>query len=77
MLLNCGDSSGISVLNMPRPFLYIYKYKYFYFFCRFVDLVKAKTPKITLYTPQAKCLLMENGPDADFEVCFYRGNISI
>jgi polo-like kinase 4 len=38
-----------------------------------VNLVKAKTPKVTFYSDKAKCLLMENGPDADFEVCFYEG----
>lgn len=40
---------------------------------RFVSLVKAKTPKIILYSNRAKCLLMENGPNADFEALFYSG----
>ncbi|XP_046395457.1 serine/threonine-protein kinase PLK4 [Ischnura elegans] len=40
---------------------------------RFVCLVKAKTPKVTFYSEKAKCLLMENSPDPDFEVCFYEG----
>ena len=43
------------------------------FIFRFVSLVKAKTPKVILYSSRAKCLLMENGPDADFEVLFYCG----
>ncbi|KAJ3235998.1 hypothetical protein HDU81_011269 [Chytriomyces hyalinus] len=37
---------------------------------RFVHLVASKTPKIIFYSPQAKCLLMENG---DFEMVFYNG----
>ena len=40
---------------------------------RFVSLVKAKTPKVILYSVRAKCLLMENGPNADFEALFYSG----
>jgi polo-like kinase 4 len=43
------------------------------FLCRFVNLVRSKTPKITLYTKKAKCMLMENQPKADFEVIFYDG----
>jgi polo-like kinase 4 len=43
------------------------------YFFRFVNLVKAKTPKVTFYSDKAKCLLMENDPDPDFEVCFYEG----
>lgn len=39
-----------------------------------MKLVKAKTAKLTLYTERAKCVLMENGPGADFEVCFYDGS---
>lgn len=40
---------------------------------RFVNLVRAKTPKITLYSDKAKSLLMENLPNPDFESCFYDG----
>ncbi|KAJ3125904.1 hypothetical protein HK100_010541, partial [Physocladia obscura] len=40
---------------------------------KFVDLVRSKTPKIIFYSPQAKCLLMENTPQADFEMNFYSG----
>ena len=39
---------------------------------RFTSLVRAKTPKITLYTRQAKCYLMENSA-RDFEAYFYAG----
>lgn len=38
---------------------------------RFVTLVRSRTPKIILYTPDAKCLLMETG--IDFEVVFLSG----
>ena len=40
---------------------------------RFVKLVKTKTPKLTLYTERAKCVLMENGPVPDFVASFYDG----
>lgn len=43
------------------------------YFFRFVNLLRAKTPKVTFYSEKAKCLLMENDPDPDFEVCFYEG----
>ena len=38
-----------------------------------MNLVRSKTPKMTLYTRTAKCMLMENGPNPDFEVIFYDG----
>ena len=44
---------------------------------RFVKLVRSKTPKVTLYTQRAKCMLMENGPNADFEAVFYDGKCVI
>ncbi|KAJ3268432.1 hypothetical protein HDV01_002756 [Terramyces sp. JEL0728] len=44
--------------------------------CRFVDLVRSKTPKIVFYSPQAKCSLMENKPTPDFDMNFYN-NIKI
>lgn len=40
---------------------------------RYVDMVKSKTPKLTLYTAKAKCLLMENTPQPDFQVIYYDG----
>ncbi|KAK3606347.1 hypothetical protein CHS0354_041983 [Potamilus streckersoni] len=52
------------------PEKYWKKYQYA---ARFVKLVRSKTPKVTLYTQRAKCMLMENGPDADFEAVFYDG----
>ncbi|XP_045491516.1 serine/threonine-protein kinase PLK4 [Colias croceus] len=50
--------------NLPQK-----HWKKYLYAARFVDLVKAKTPKITLYTLLAKCQLMENG--IDIEMFFY------
>ncbi|XP_032513678.2 serine/threonine-protein kinase PLK4 [Danaus plexippus] len=50
--------------NLPQK-----HWKKYLYAARFVELVKAKTPKITLYTPLAKCQLMENG--TDIEMFFY------
>ena len=36
-----------------------------------MKLVRSKTPKVTMYTGKAKCMLMENS--SDFEVVFYDG----
>ena len=52
------------------PSRYWRKYNYA---SNFVDLVRSKTPKVSLYTDQAKCILMENAPCPDFEACFYNG----
>ncbi|XP_049626150.1 serine/threonine-protein kinase PLK4 [Suncus etruscus] len=52
------------------PEKYWRKYQYA---SRFVQLVRSKSPKITYFTKYAKCILMENSPGADFEVCFYDG----
>lgn len=57
-------------LYCSLPMKYWKKYQYA---ARFVDLVRKKTPKITLYTKLTKCMLMENSPNADFEACFYNG----
>uniref|UniRef100_A0A3Q2YSF5 Serine/threonine-protein kinase PLK4 n=1 Tax=Hippocampus comes TaxID=109280 RepID=A0A3Q2YSF5_HIPCM len=51
--------------DLPK---YWKKYQYA---SKFVQLVKSKTPKVTLYTKYAKVMLMENSPNADLEVCFY------
>lgn len=42
-----------------------------------MQLVKSKTPKVTLYTKYAKVMLMENTPNADLEVCFYDGESTV
>ena len=48
-------------------------WKKYQYASKFVQLVKSKTPKVTLYTKYAKVMLMENFPNADLEVCFYDG----
>ncbi|XP_025084941.1 serine/threonine-protein kinase PLK4-like isoform X2 [Pomacea canaliculata] len=52
------------------PGKYFKKYQYA---ARFIDLVRSKTPKVTMYTEKAKCMLMENSQPADFEATFYEG----
>lgn len=52
------------------PDKYQKKYQYA---SKFVKLVRSKTPKVTLYTQKAKCMLMENFPNPDFEADFYDG----
>ena len=48
-------------------------WKRYQYAAQFVQLVRSKTPKVTLYTEEAKCMLMENGPPSDLEACFYNG----
>lgn len=52
--------------NLPQK-----HWKKYLYASRFVDLVKAKTTKVTLYTSLAKCQLMENGTSID--MFFYTG----
>ncbi|NXQ39988.1 PLK4 kinase, partial [Catharus fuscescens] len=62
---------GICTYNFDNlPEKYWKKYQYA---AKFVQLVRTKTPKVTFYTRYAKCMLMENSPPADVEVCFYDG----
>ncbi|KAA3676313.1 polo-like kinase 4 [Paragonimus westermani] len=46
-------------------------WKKYQFVSKFIHMVRAHTPKITLYAQRAKCMLMENGPPADFVAEFY------
>ena len=57
-----------AMCELPQKYWKRYQYA-----SRFVRLVRSKTPKVTMYTKQAKCMLMENSPDADFDVMFYDG----
>lgn len=63
---NPNPDEIFSYHNLPQK-----HWKKYLYASRFVDLVKAKTPKITLYTSLAKCQLMENG--TDIEMFFYKG----
>ncbi|XP_030375215.1 serine/threonine-protein kinase PLK4 isoform X2 [Scaptodrosophila lebanonensis] len=46
-------------------------WKKYVYAARFVSLVKSKTPKLTYFSAEAKCQLMENM--SDFEIYFYSG----
>ncbi len=48
-------------------------WKKYSYAARFVEMVQSKTPKLTLYTNRARCVLMENKPEPDFEVIYYDG----
>ncbi|XP_045468652.1 serine/threonine-protein kinase PLK4 [Harmonia axyridis] len=61
-----GADYIFSIENLPEKHWKKYTYAY-----KFVDLVKAKTPKITYYCERAKSLLMENL--TDFEIHFHDG----
>nr|XP_045007922.1 LOW QUALITY PROTEIN: serine/threonine-protein kinase PLK4-like [Jaculus jaculus] len=60
--------SRYSFDSLPEKYWRKYQYA-----SRFIQLVRSKSPKITYFTRYAKCVLMENSPDADFEVWFYDG----
>uniref|UniRef100_A0A1B0CQV8 Serine/threonine-protein kinase SAK n=2 Tax=Lutzomyia longipalpis TaxID=7200 RepID=A0A1B0CQV8_LUTLO len=61
-----GPEGIFNLENLPE--IHWKKYKYA---ARFVDLVRAKTPKVTYYSQHAKCQLMETL--VDFEAMFYSG----
>lgn len=50
-------------------------YKKYSYAAKFVDMVRSKTPKLTLYTDKARCVLMENKPTPDFEIIYYEGGL--
>ena len=52
--------------NLPDRYWKKYQYA-----SRFIKLVSSKTPKVTMYTEKAKCVLMESL--TDFEMMFYDG----
>lgn len=61
-----GADSIYSYENLPSKHWKKYIYAY-----RFVQMVRSKTPKVTYYSSQAKCQLMETLED--FEAAFYDG----
>uniref|UniRef100_A0A8C7XCQ2 Serine/threonine-protein kinase PLK4 n=1 Tax=Oryzias sinensis TaxID=183150 RepID=A0A8C7XCQ2_9TELE len=72
-VLDCPPAAPEDILicsyeDLPEKYWKKYQYA-----SKFVQLVKSKTPKVTLYTKFAKVMLMENSPNADLEVCFYDG----
>jgi len=62
-----GADAFFSYQTLPQKYWKKYQYA-----ARFINLVKASTPKMTLYTSQAKCYVMEN-EGRDFEMYFYSG----
>uniref|UniRef100_A0A182WAZ2 Serine/threonine-protein kinase PLK4 n=1 Tax=Anopheles minimus TaxID=112268 RepID=A0A182WAZ2_9DIPT len=82
MLYQPNGSRGVPIKNEPPDLpsggidcIYNYEdipekhWKKYVYAARFVNMVKAKTPKITLYSDKAKCQLMETM--RDYEVIFY------
>lgn len=82
MLYQPDGNRGVAIKNEPpdlpsRGVDHIYNYeeipekywKKYMYAARFVNMVKAKTPKVTLYSDKAKCQLMETM--RDYEVIFY------
>ncbi|XP_074516490.1 serine/threonine-protein kinase PLK4 isoform X2 [Sebastes fasciatus] len=72
-VLDCPPAPPEDILicsyeDLPEKYWKKYQYA-----SKFVQLVKSKTPKVTLYNKNAKVMLMENSPHADLEVCFYDG----
>ncbi|XP_076014591.1 serine/threonine-protein kinase PLK4 [Genypterus blacodes] len=72
-VLDCPPAPPEDILicsyeDLPEKYWKKYQYA-----SKFVQLVKSKTPKVTLYTKYARVMLMENSPSADLEVCFYDG----
>ncbi|ERE70969.1 serine/threonine-protein kinase PLK4-like isoform 1 [Cricetulus griseus] len=66
--LPTDNISRYSFDNLPEKYWRKYQYA-----SRFIQSVRSKTPQITYFTRYAKCILMENSLDADFEVWFYNG----
>jgi len=66
-LPSAGADHIFSYHNLPER----HHTKYVYA-ARFVDLVRAVTPKVTFFSDRAKCMLMENSPP-NFEANFYSG----
>lgn len=68
---------SLTFIKKFKKFSFLEKYwKKYQYAAKFVQLVRTKTPKVTFYTRYAKCMLMENSPTADVEICFYDGMYS-
>lgn len=84
ILYHPNGNRGVPIKNEPPDLpsrsaevMYNYEdipekhFKKYMYAAKFVQMVKAKTPKITLYSDKAKCQLMETLQD--YEVVFYDG----
>ncbi|XP_077477260.1 serine/threonine-protein kinase PLK4 isoform X2 [Stigmatopora argus] len=72
-VLDCSTAPTDNTLicsygDLPEKYWNKYQYA-----SKMVQLVKSKTPKVSLYTTYGKVILMENSPAADLEVRFYDG----
>jgi hypothetical protein len=61
-------SMTFEISNLPQKYFKKYRYA-----SRFINMVRCKTPKVIFYSPQSKCMLMENGMNPDIECFFYTG----
>ena len=61
-----GADHLFSYENLP-----VKHFKKYLYASRFIEMVQAKTPKVTFYSTKAKCQLMESR--IDYEVNFYDG----
>lgn len=63
-----GHERSYSVWDMPTELAGLYT-----FATDVVGMLRSKTPKVILNTSRARCMLMEDGPTATFDVRFYSG----
>jgi len=68
-----GFYSHASYTYHALPSRYWKKYNYA---SSYVDMVRSRTPKVITYSDEAKCILMENAPNANYEALFYSGEIN-
>ena len=84
VLYQAGGNHGVSIAPEPPELplngadhLFNYEnlpskhFKKYLYASRFIEMVQAKTPKVTFYSVKAKCQLMESR--VDFEANFYEG----
>ncbi|CAH8478833.1 unnamed protein product [Heterobilharzia americana] len=68
-----GDPLAFYTLDtLPQRY-----WKKYQFVSKFVQMVRAHTPKVTFYTDKAKCMLMENGPPGDFVTEFHNNGTRV
>lgn len=63
-----GDWQDYNYVTLPRSYFQKYNVA-----AKYVQSIREKLPKVTLYTRTAECKLMENEPEANFKVVFYDG----
>lgn len=54
--------------NLPKEHWNKYRYAK-----RFVEVIQAQTPKVTVNEDAARCMMMENTPNPNYSVEFYDG----